>query len=482
MPANTRVFREVATSDPMRIFKGLGSTDPINWRSTTAATSDGNLGQTCYINAVLQLLFHLTGFRTPLVKVTNIVEKQHQLLIESTSTTTTALLQSSPRVGVAIDEDGASAPAQLPSTATTHSFSSTLAAQLAQVFRSKEGGNRVVSPLALKKCIGSIMERFAVNDQEDAHELLTTMLDVIAMDLESPLKDLGKIAAKRTFRDPVADNFESMFPFFVMAHLSTTGTPIRQLLLLFFKEEKLTYNCEQCPSHIALARHRISRLPRVFLIHIKRYQLSDPNGAGGKPTMKRRGDTINIAEHLDLDILLPDHGTPTELAPAAQVVSSTSTTSEAPLKRAGVVAFSDQIESSDENVSGEPLNLFEGTTVDDRGQERGVEQPFQEATHVDSLAQEQKEGPKDLLDEEAQLNWAIRESEAAASSERDRDEEELKLAMQASLQDMGLFAQAEGILDNDNDMTLVADELNLSGSLVDDKIQVEEGVKVSAMY
>ncbi|KXS20905.1 cysteine proteinase [Gonapodya prolifera JEL478] len=459
---------ELATSDPFKIYKGYGPRSQDNerlFRSGPGTTADGfkNLGQTCYINAVLQLLYHLTQFRRPLVHVVYSIEEQQRLLTASSSSTFASPGREMNSPLITLDSVPLSTTLKDKNLSLSRELSDTLAAQLARVFRSKEGGDRVVSPVALKKCIGSIMDRFADNDQEDAHELLTTMLDVVEMDLAGPLRQLREIDDKsKLCFDPVVENFEweaetvlscaecglerrkkevfrdislDLPQFKFTRTRNGIGISIRHLLHLFFKVETLYYKCETCPSEKAFAKRRISRVPRVLLVHIKRYQLSDQFGISGKPLMTRRGDPVAVQEHLDLasfctdEVVLPAVNGSDIPAKSPPTKRDFRTEPKPPQSAPSpILVVSDPIESSDDDTSGELSNLFEGTSEDDRGQ---VPKTTQGA---DIDLAKNCEQPKDLLDEDAQMEWALRESAATASSERDQDND-LELALRASLAD-----------------------------------------------
>ncbi|EPY79399.1 ubiquitin specific protease 37 isoform 2-like protein [Camelus ferus] len=49
---------------------------------------------------------------------------------------------------------------------------------------------------------------------------------------------------------------------------------IQDSLDLFFRAEELEYSCEKCGGKCALVRHKFNRLPRILILHLKRYSFN----------------------------------------------------------------------------------------------------------------------------------------------------------------------------------------------------------------
>ncbi|CAI9533396.1 unnamed protein product, partial [Staurois parvus] len=49
---------------------------------------------------------------------------------------------------------------------------------------------------------------------------------------------------------------------------------IQDSLDLFFRMEDLEYSCEKCNGKSATVIHKFSRLPRVLILHLKRYSFN----------------------------------------------------------------------------------------------------------------------------------------------------------------------------------------------------------------
>ncbi|KAI9026883.1 hypothetical protein DFJ74DRAFT_704313 [Hyaloraphidium curvatum] len=312
-----------------------------------------NQGQTCYLNAVLQLLYHLTRFKTTLLRSSDDVARS--------------------AADGGYDEDKVA------------SFRSSVGESLAHVFRSKQGKD-VVDPVALKRCIGSILKQFANNDQEDAHELLYALLDQVQMDFDPFGSGADPVV------NPVATNFvwelEQSMKCRECVYESRRSEVFNDLSLDLPSEkeieETVSYKCERCDCKEATLRRRIVRLPRFFLIHIKRYVVDMAALALGKDAVvQKRADFVGIEDALDFSKWCAEgvHQPP----PDAGEKGGSTVDTDAPA------------------VS----SLFAGTTKDDRGEAadeapRGSDADFWEA---DSDVLDPSK-----LNEDEQMQWALRAS------------------------------------------------------------------------
>ncbi|XP_076119818.1 ubiquitin carboxyl-terminal hydrolase 37 [Alosa pseudoharengus] len=227
-----------------------------------------NLGNTCYMNAILQSLFSLPSFSNDLLK------------------------QGIPWKKV-------------PSNALLRRFAHLLAKKDISCPELKKDLLRRV-----KNSISSTAERFSGYMQNDAHEFLSQCLDQLKEDVEkvnkswknepSPLDEsqsprLGEETdTSRIYTCPVVVNME----FEVLHTITCKGCgevvqkrerfndlsidlprrkktiPLRSIqdsLDLFFRMEEIEYSCEKCSGKAATVTHKFSRLPRVLILHLKRY-------------------------------------------------------------------------------------------------------------------------------------------------------------------------------------------------------------------
>ncbi|XP_012889958.1 PREDICTED: ubiquitin carboxyl-terminal hydrolase 29 [Dipodomys ordii] len=167
--------------------------------------------------------------------------------------------------------------------------------------------------LSIKKAISATSEIFSSNLQNDAHEFLGQCLEQLKKDSEdmnriwsteremehkdSPvLRHTGDAAIPASFC-PVAANFELELQVsitckacgqmtlmtersdYLSINLCQEDTPlppsVQSLLDLFFKTEDVERMCKECEHPCAVLRYRISQLPRVLIVHLKRYSLDD---------------------------------------------------------------------------------------------------------------------------------------------------------------------------------------------------------------
>uniref|UniRef100_A0A3P8S300 Ubiquitin carboxyl-terminal hydrolase n=1 Tax=Amphiprion percula TaxID=161767 RepID=A0A3P8S300_AMPPE len=245
-----------------------------------------NLGNTCYMNAILQSLFSLPSFSSDMLR------------------------QSIPWKKVPINA---------------------LLRRFAHLMVKKDVGCPETKKDLLRKvksAISSTAERFSGNMQNDAHEFLSQCLDQLKDDVEkmnkswtndaassssSVVSDNGQDATtmssavktepgedvdtSRIYTCPVAVNME----FEVQHTITCKGCgevvtkreqfndlsidlprrkktlPLRSIqdsLDLFFRMEEIEYSCEKCNGKSATVMHKFSKLPRVLILHLKRYSFN----------------------------------------------------------------------------------------------------------------------------------------------------------------------------------------------------------------
>ncbi|KAM6978630.1 ubiquitin carboxyl-terminal hydrolase 37 [Tautogolabrus adspersus] len=242
-----------------------------------------NLGNTCYMNAILQSLFSLPSFSSDMLR------------------------QSIPWKKVPVNA---------------------LLRRFAHLMVKKDVGCPEIKKDLLRKvksAISSTAERFSGNMQNDAHEFLSQCLDQLKDDVEKMNKSWTNEAAasscvgcengpettpsttkaepgeeadiSRIYTCPVAVNME-----FEVQHTITCKCcgevvtkreqfndlsidlprrkktlPLRSIqdsLDLFFRMEEIEYSCEKCNGKAATVTHKFSKLPRVLILHLKRYSFN----------------------------------------------------------------------------------------------------------------------------------------------------------------------------------------------------------------
>ncbi|KAL0610043.1 Ubiquitin carboxyl-terminal hydrolase 29 [Plecturocebus cupreus] len=244
---------------------------PLDSHSEQLLQGFPNLGNTCYMNAILQSLFAIPSFTDDLL--TQDVPWEY-IPFEALIMTLTQLL-------------------------------------VLKDFCSTETKKELLGNV--KKVISAVAEIFSGNMQNDAHEFLGHCLDQLKEDMEnlkailktgkecgdensSPQMHVGN-AATKVFVCPVVANFEFELQLSIICkacghavlkvepnnylsinlHQETKSLPmsIQNSLDLFFREEELEYNCEMCKHKSCVAVHTLSRLSRVLIIHLKRYSFND---------------------------------------------------------------------------------------------------------------------------------------------------------------------------------------------------------------
>lgn len=251
-----------------------------------------NLGNTCYMNAILQSLFSLPSFSNDLLKQ-----------------------------GIPLK--------RVPINALLSRFAHLLAKKDISSPEVKKDLLRRV-----KNAISSTAERFSGYMQNDAHEFLSQCLDQLKEDVEKINKSwknepsvweepqsarlADEVDTSRIYTCPVTVNME-----FEVQHTITCKScgevvmkreqfndlsidlprrkktlPMRSIqdsLDLFFRMEEIEYSCEKCTGKSATVSHKFSRLPRVLILHLKRYSYNTQLSLNSK-----LGQQVLIPKYLTL--------------------------------------------------------------------------------------------------------------------------------------------------------------------------------------
>ncbi|XP_076016655.1 ubiquitin carboxyl-terminal hydrolase 37 isoform X2 [Genypterus blacodes] len=278
MPIHSTPFKKVR---PSLDYGGWNKQRPSNLAQPQPPLQGfSNLGNTCYMNAILQSLFSLPSFSSDLLR------------------------QSIPWKKVPINA---------------------LLRRFAHLMVKKDTGCPELKRELLRKvksAISSTAERFSGNVQNDAHEFLSQCLDQLKDDVEKINRSFKSEAAasssssavsedsqqsrselgdeadtSRIYTCPVTVNME----FEVQHTITCKGCgevvtkreqfndlsidlprrkktlPLRSIqdsLDLFFRMEEIEYSCEKCSGKTATVTHKFSKLPRVLILHLKRYSFN----------------------------------------------------------------------------------------------------------------------------------------------------------------------------------------------------------------
>ncbi|RMC18651.1 hypothetical protein DUI87_04547 [Hirundo rustica rustica] len=258
---------------PLQSSSFYGSRSSSKEYSTGSSTLDrfSNLGNTCYMNAILQSLFSIQSFANDLLK------------------------QGIPWK-------------KIPLNALIRRFAHLLA--------KKDVCSPEVKKELLKKvksAISATAERFSGYMQNDAHEFLSQCLDQLKEDMEklnktwksepvpnednSPGRASDDLSATKVYTCPVISNLEFEVQHSIICKMCgetvtkreqfndlSIDLPRRKKFLpsrsiqdsldLFFRAEEIEYSCEKCNGKSAVVTHKFNRLPRVLILHLKRYSFN----------------------------------------------------------------------------------------------------------------------------------------------------------------------------------------------------------------
>ncbi|CAM5146878.1 unnamed protein product [Eretmochelys imbricata] len=279
-PSAKRSLGFLSQPAPLSVKKMRSNQDYTGWNKPRVPLSShpqqqlqgfSNLGNTCYMNAILQSLFSIQSFANDLLK------------------------QGIPWK-------------KIPLNALIRRFAHLLA--------KKDVCSPEVKKELLKKvksAISATAERFSGYMQNDAHEFLSQCLDQLKEDMEklnktwksepmsgednSPGRASDDISATKVYTCPVITNLEFEVQHSIICKMCgetvtkreqfndlSIDLPRRKKLLpsrsiqdsldLFFRAEEIEYSCEKCNGKSAVVTHKFNRLPRVLILHLKRYSFN----------------------------------------------------------------------------------------------------------------------------------------------------------------------------------------------------------------
>ncbi|XP_071112159.1 ubiquitin carboxyl-terminal hydrolase 37-like isoform X3 [Haliotis cracherodii] len=293
MPLNpTPQKRPRLLSDLNYSWGKKGNQDSNNHQQSLLGFS--NIGNTCYMNAILQSLFGLNPFSNDLLY--SFKKKGRSFSPNSLYCSLARLVKIQRRPG-------------------------------SSDYNKRELLRNV------KSAISGTAKRFSGYQQHDAHEFLSQVLDQLKEEIvkfnkstPSPTRDPSEDI---DLVNPTLDNFEFEVLHTItclkcdeevakseqfndlsleMPQRSHQGYPksLQDALDVFLQQEEIDYTCAKCGHTKSKVKHKFTRIPRILILHLKRYAYSAAISLHSK--MGQRifiPSYVSLSSHVDRDVQCP---------------------------------------------------------------------------------------------------------------------------------------------------------------------------------
>ncbi|KAI1237268.1 hypothetical protein IHE44_0014529 [Lamprotornis superbus] len=457
---------------PLSVKKMRSNQDYTGWNKPRVPLSThpqqqlqgfSNLGNTCYMNAILQSLFSIQSFANDLLK------------------------QGIPWK-------------KIPLNALIRRFAHLLA--------KKDVCSPEVKKELLKKvksAISATAERFSGYMQNDAHEFLSQCLDQLKEDMEklnktwksepvpnednSPGRASDDLSATKVYTCPVISNLEFEVQHSIICKMCgetvtkreqfndlSIDLPRRKKFLpsrsiqdsldLFFRAEEIEYSCEKCNGKSAVVTHKFNRLPRVLILHLKRYSfnvaLSLNHKVGQQVVIPRY---LTLLSHCTESTRLPltlgwsIHSAISRPLKASQMVNSCTVSTSTPCRKYTFKSKSSAALYVDSDSDDEPLKRSVAHSqrlcnIQSRDQQQLQEEPEKGSKRSKMEGDKPELGPANFTEitkdfDENKENKTPEGSQGEVDwlqqydMEREREEQELQQALAQSLQEQEAREQKE---------------------------------------
>ncbi|CAD5124208.1 DgyrCDS12507 [Dimorphilus gyrociliatus] len=241
--------------------KEINNCGSVNFDNSEEITGLRNIGNSCYMNVILQSLFNVECFRNEFLA-------NYDQFLKDKDVKQGCLLLS-----------------------VCHLFS---------VMKLRRVERRHLE--SVKEAFVKKAETFAGTQQHDAQEFLTFFLDI----LREELLAINKEKSFEQYKNSVLINFETVTTENIRCNkcgnLVTKQESNMQMSLLmpdrpslvsalkqFMSEEEVEYTCEKCENKSGVLSHKFYRLPRVLILHLKRYN-----------KLEKKGSAVMIPRYLNL--------------------------------------------------------------------------------------------------------------------------------------------------------------------------------------
>lgn len=227
-----------------------------------------NLGNTCYMNAILQSLFSLPSFSNDLLKqgiqwkrvpMNALLRRFAHLLLKKDISTPEVKKDLLRRVKNAISSTAERFSGYMQNDA--HEFLSQCLDQL------KEDVEKVNKSCRIDSSAWDEPQGTRLTEETDTSRIYTCPVTVnMEFEVQHTIvcKSCGEVITKR-------EQFNDLSIDLPRKKKTLPLRSIQDSLDLFFRMEEIEYSCEKCNGKSASVAHKFSRLPRVLILHLKRY-------------------------------------------------------------------------------------------------------------------------------------------------------------------------------------------------------------------